>query len=305
MKNQIFIVCLVLSVVLFSGCTQQPVEGTQDIGQQANTNSLDSTTEADSKEEVGVGGNTPIKNNADAQESSEETGLKFSEWKASDNSITLQVPEGWTAIEKQVDNCTVDWSVSDVGKKNSAYMTNQIMVLKSEEARQMYKLYGLTGIDNAPVFAYMNAELASSQIVAPLSGSSNLQVVETDAEITMLFSQAVCIQGLAACDAEVFEATYKNNGLQMKGKYFVQTFDLGEGTTWWINVWGYTSPANQWEESKAVLEEIFTSVKYTEDWAAKCKSNTDTTSSIISEIVRKRQESAEKTTTEWDNYIRS
>ncbi|MFH1256214.1 MAG: hypothetical protein V1494_02880 [Candidatus Diapherotrites archaeon] len=305
MKKRIFLACLILVIVLFIGCTQQPLERTQNTGQQADANGLNSAAETGAKGEGGVGGGTATYNNSNAQAPGEETGLEFSEWKAQDNSITLQVPAGWAAEEKQVDNCTVNWSVGDSSGKSSAYMANQIMVLKSEDARQMYKLYGLAGIDDVPVSAFLAAEAASARIVAPLSGSSNLQVVGVDAELTPVFAQSVCIQGLAACDAKVFEATYENNATQMRGKYFVQTFDLGDGTTWWINVWGYTSPASQWEESKAVLEKIFTSVKYTDDWATKCKNNTDPASNVINEVIRKRQESAEKTAEEWTNQIGS
>ncbi|MCL6089150.1 MAG: hypothetical protein M1530_03230, partial [Candidatus Marsarchaeota archaeon] len=168
--------------------------------------------------------------------------LPFNEWSAPDGSITLQVPQGWTASERAISNCTVNWGVVNPAGTSSAYMINQLMVLKSEEARQMYKQYGLSGIDQAPVSGYLPAEQAVAQVVAPLDGSSDVQITARDAALTAQFSQAVCTVGLAACDAQVFEATYNYKGTAMRGRYFAQAYDFGEGTTWWINIWGYTAP---------------------------------------------------------------
>ncbi|MFH1306414.1 MAG: hypothetical protein ABIH83_02010 [Candidatus Micrarchaeota archaeon] len=231
-------------------------------------------------------------------------GGAFEEWKAPDGSITLQVPAGWKPSEKQVDTCTVSWAVLDPAGTSSAYMDNEIMVLKSEDARQMYKTYGMSGIDNAPVSSYLGAEQAVQQIIAPLTGASNVRIIYTDDAMSQQFSQAVCIAGFAACDARVFEAAYQRNGILMRGKYFVQTYDFGEGTTWWINIWGYTSPAEGWDNSIPVLERTFTSVKYTDEWAAKCQKNSDEASAVIGEVVKSRQASSEKSAEEWDKYIR-
>ena len=160
---------------------------------------------------------------------SAQAGLQFSEWKAPDGSITLQVPQGWNANEKQVDNCTVSWSVKSPDGTSDAFMNNEIMVLKSESARQMYKSYGLTGIDSVPVNGYLGAEQALSQVIAPLAGSSSVKVLSRDATLSSQFSQAVCIPGFAACDAQVFEAAFENKGTQMRGYYLVQRTTLARG----------------------------------------------------------------------------
>ena len=230
--------------------------------------------------------------------------LQFNEWSAPDGSITLQVPQGWTASERAVSNCTVNWGVVNPAGTSSAYMMNQLMVLKSEEARQMYKQYGLTGIDQYPVSGYLPAEQAVAQVVAPLDGSSGVQVVARDADSSRQFSQAACAAGLAACDAQVFEATYNYKGTAMRGRYFAQTFDFGEGTTWWINIWGYTAPQAEWDKSKDTLERVFSSVKYTDAWAARCRQGAAQVDTVVGDVIRKRQEAADKAAAEWDAYIR-
>jgi|GEM_PF-2823286 len=294
MKPDILLLGLA-AILLFSGCVSSGNEGNTGLVPE-NHESQPAENNAGGQDE-----NTGIGNGAGG--TAAEAALELQEWKAPDGSITLQVPAGWIAAEKKVDNCTVNWSVEDPTATKSAYMTNQAMVFKSEEAREMYRLYGLQGIDNVPVSGYLNAEEAVSQVIAPLTGSSNVKIVERDDGMSAIFSQALCIAGLAACDALVFDATYDNKGTAMKGKYFVQTFDLGEGTTWWINIWGYTSPAAEWENSRLLLEKIFTSVKYTDDWAAKCGENTETTAGIIKEVIKKRQEAAENTAEQWDQYV--
>lgn len=229
---------------------------------------------------------------------------QFSEWKAPDGSITLQVPTGWTASEKQADTCTVNWGVQDPAGTSSAYMTNEIIVLKSEYAHQLYAQYGVTGLANAPLSAYLTAEQAVPQIIAPISGATNVQIVAWDAEATQFFARAACTVGFAACDAQVFEATYDNKGTQMRGKYMVHTYDFGEGTTWWINVWGYTAPADSWNKTKGTLEKIFSSAKYTDSWAQNCKQNAAQTSGVVNQVVKDRQAASDRTTAAWDAYIR-
>lgn len=295
MKKTFFPVLVALfAAFIISGCvtpeTNAPLPENQNL---ADTNAPlapgpDNNNNTNPSPETGLGSN-------------EETGMQLSDWNASDNSITLKTPAGWTATEKQVDNCTVNWSVSDSTATKTAYMNNQILVFKSEDAREIYRTYGMQGVDQFPVSGYLVPEEAVSKIVAPLGGSSNVQITEMDTELSGQFSQAVCISGLAGCNALVFDATYENNGNSMKGKYFVQTIDLGDGYTWWINIWGYTSKASEWEESKELLETIFTSVQYTSDWSAKCQQNTNTTSSVIQEVIKKRQESMDNTVQQWNN----
>ncbi|MFH0954813.1 MAG: hypothetical protein V1777_01805 [Candidatus Micrarchaeota archaeon] len=229
------------------------------------------------------------------------SGIPLNEWKAPDNSLTLKIPSGWTAEEKQVDNCTVNWSVTDPTGTKIAYMNNQIMVLKSEQARQIYKTYGLQGADALPVSGYLLPEPAIVQIVAPLGNSSGVQITGRDAPMTEEFFKAVCFSGLAACDALVFDATYENQGANRTGKYFVQTFDMGDGTTWWINVWGYTSKTGDWEQSKDLLEQIFSSVQYTDSWSSKCQQNTGSATTVINEVIQKRQESMDNIVQQWNN----
>ncbi len=229
--------------------------------------------------------------------------LQFKEWSAPDGSITLQVPQGWTASERAISNCTVNWGVIDPSGTASAYMMNQLMVLKSEEARQMYKQYGLSGIDQYPISTYLPAEQAVAQVVAPLDGSSNVQIAARNAALSAQFSQAVCTPGLAACDAQVFEATYDYKGTAMRGTYFAQAYDFGEGTTWWINIWGYTSPAAEWDKSKDTLERVFSSVKYTDAWAARCRQGTAQVDTVVGDVIRKRQAAGDRAAQGWDEYI--
>ena len=229
---------------------------------------------------------------------------QFKEWTAPDGSITLLVPVGWTVTEQRVDSCTVNWAATSPSGTSQAFMTNQILVFKSEESRQLYKQYGLAGIDAAPVSVFLGAEQAVLQVVAPLSGASNVQIAEKDAAASRQLSQAVCAAGLAACDAQVFEATYVLNGISMRGKYLVHSFDFGEGTTWWINLWGYTSPANAWNEMHGTLEKTFGSVRYADGWTAKCKDNAAETSGVINQVVKDRQQSSKTAAEEWDAYIR-
>lgn len=234
----------------------------------------------------------------------EGAGAVFKEWKAPDGSITLQVPEGWKANEKQADRCSVNWAVRNPAGTSSAFMTNQIMVLKSESARQIYKTYGLTGIDSVPVAGYANAEQALSGVVARLSGAANVKVLGRDAALSSQFSQAACISGLAACDAQVFEAASSYNGTLMRGYYLVQTYDFGEGATWWINLWGYETPAADWEKSVGIVEKIFTSLSVTDEWAAKCGKSQAGAEIAINEVIKSRQAASEKSAAEWDKYIR-
>jgi len=229
--------------------------------------------------------------------------LTFNEWAAPDKSITMQVPEGWQAAERQVDTCTVSWSVLDPTGTSSAYMNNEIIVLKSENARQTYKAYGMAGIDNAPVSGYLGAVQAVQQIIAPLTGASDVHITYNDTAMGQQFSQAVCMAGLAACDAQVFEAAYRRNGTLMRGRYFVQTYDFGEGSTWWINIWGYTSPAVDWNRTSPALEKVFLSAKYTDEWAAKCKNNANEAETAINEVVKSRQAASDKAAEAWDRYI--
>lgn len=231
-------------------------------------------------------------------------GSASSEWKAPDGSITLQVPKGWAASERLTDNCTVSWEVRDAAGTSSAFMNNQVIVFKSENARQMYKAYGMAGIGNAPVGGYLGAEQALSQIIAPLSGSSNVKVLSRDAALSAQFSQAACIPGLAACDARVFEAAFNYKGVLMRGYYLVQAYDFGDGTTWWINLWGYEAQASDWEKSAGTLERIFTSVKATDKWAARCGASSGGAEGVINEVIRSRQASSEKSAEEWGKYIR-
>ncbi len=238
-------------------------------------------------------------------ETAGEGGLQFEDWTAPDGSITLQKPVGWTAVESQVDACTINWAVTNPGKTSEVFANNQILIFKSEAARQMYEQYGLTGaaIAAAPVSSYLNAEQAIAQIVAPLSDSSGFEVVARDAEASQQFSQEACFAGLAACDAQAFEAGFSHGGVAMRGAYFAQSFDLGDGGTWWINLWGYASPAAEWNASRGTLEKTFASVKYTDSWGKKCGSNADDATGIIRDVVKTRQAASEKAAQEWDEYI--
>ncbi|MFA6530088.1 MAG: hypothetical protein WCT31_00015 [Candidatus Micrarchaeia archaeon] len=284
---------IIAGVILFSifGCLTQPssAPSSQPPGSQAQGNNATGTISQSNI--TGIGG-------------TEQTGLTFSEWIAPDNSMTLQLPDGWQASEKQVDTCTVSWSVLDPAGTSSAYMDNEIMVLKSENARQIYKAYGMAGIDNVPVAGYLEAEEAVQQIIAPLTDASEVHVTYIDAELSRQFSQTVCIVGFAACNAQVFEAAYQRNGILMRGKYLVQTYDFGEGTTWWINIWGYTSPAADWNTSEQTLEKIFASAKYTDAWAATCQKNSNAAKTTIDEVVKSRQDASDKAAEAWDAYIR-
>ena len=294
-------VILVLAVVLslflaVFGCAgEQPSQQTPPLQSQPNQTEQQQASEAQ---------NSSVRAAAGGAGAGEEAGLAFGEWKAPDGSITLQVPEGWTANEKQADKCSVNWAVRDPAGTSSAFMNNQIMMFKSEGARAMYKSYGMTGIDNAPVSGYLGAEQAMQQIIAPLSGSSKVKVLSRDATLSLQFSQAACIAGLAACDAQVFEAAFDHDGMAMRGYYLVQTYDFGEGTTWWINLWGYEAPAAEWEKSVGTVEKIFTSAAYTEAWAAKCGKSPSEAETVIGEVVKSRQAASEKSAEEWDRYIR-
>lgn len=228
--------------------------------------------------------------------------LIFNGWEAPDGSIALQVPEGWQAAEAQVDKCTVNWAVNSPDGKSSAYASNQILVFKSDAARQTYQSYGLQAAGSAPVSAYLGAEQAVRQIIAPLTGASDVHVTYTYPELSSQYSSVACIAGLAACDAKVFEAAYQMNGTLMRGTYFVQSSDLGDGTTWWINIWGFTSPASEWDRSAPVLGKIFASANYTKSWAAKCGNNPGA-SDYIGGVVNKSRDASEKSAEAWDNYI--
>lgn len=292
-----------------SGCagTQTPQSSQQTPPVQTPQNQTPTQTEpAPVSQPQGPGPDYTILNttNGAGAGAGEIENSTFSEWKAPDNSITLQLPKGWQASEKQVDNCTVNWAALNPTGTSSAYMNNQIMAFKTEDAKQMYKAYGLTGIDSVPVSAYLGAEKATQQIIAPLTGASNVHITYQDAATSQQFSQAGCISGLAACDAKMFEAAYQRNNVLMRGKYFVQTYDFGEGTTWWINIWGYTSPAAEWGNSSATLEKIFTSVKYTDEWTARCTSKGADANGIIKEVIENRQAASDKAAEGWDKYIR-
>ncbi|MFA6035525.1 MAG: hypothetical protein WC759_01050 [Candidatus Micrarchaeia archaeon] len=244
----------------------------------------------------------------------EVPGVTFKEWKAPDNSMTLQLPEGWSAKEAQVDTCTVSWEVLDPAGTSSAYMSNEIAVFKSEDAKKMYAAYGFTGLESAPVSGYLSAEQAVVQIIAPMTGASEVQVTYVDDEVGAEFEQALCIQGMASCDAKVFEAAYKRNGVLMRGKYFVQTSDLGEGLTWWIYMWGYTSPASEWAAKRPVLDAVFMSAKYTDEWVKKCSgsgaagtsksSGAGTEQDVIAAVIKERQDAQDRAAEAWDAYIR-
>ena len=287
-----------LVAFLLLGCAQAPP--TQGAQPSSQTNVF-----TDSQGANGTGSGSAAAGTGDGTGQANATaGLQFNEWKAPDGSITLQVPVGWTATERQADSCTVSWAVTKPNGNSEAFMTNQMLVFKSEDARQTYKQYGLTGVDAAPVSGFLGAEQAVSQIIIPLSGSSDFQILERDSATAQQFSQAVCITGLAACDAQVFGAAYSYNGTPMRGEYFVQSFDLGDGTTWWINFWGYSAPAGEWNDTKAALEKIFSSVQYTDSWASKCGKTEGEPSDIIKEVVKSRQKASEAAAEEWDKYIR-
>lgn len=313
-KNLLLVFVAIAMLLLFSGCTVPGMNGKigfipEDGKNLAQANHAPAQTNAAGS----VSGNSTApaadknlgENTTGLGATTQNSGLELKEWKAPDGSITLQVPTGWPAAEKKVDNCTVSWSVTDPTSTKSAYMDNQIMVFKSEDAKGIYTAYGMQGIDNVPVSAYLLPEQAVSQIVAPLGGSSNVQILETDSAMSAQLSAAFCIQGLAACNSLVFDATYDNNGKAMKGKYFATTFDLGDGMTWWINQWGYTSPASEWEESKALLEQIFTSVKYTDAWSEDCQENAAATTGVINEVIKERQAASQDSAEQWDQYIRN
>ncbi|MDD5148428.1 MAG: hypothetical protein PHH08_03100 [Candidatus ainarchaeum sp.] len=294
MKAKILPCILIVILIVLGGCTAPAGNNQENNSTQPQAN--DTKPAANNADNSGLGEKT---------DSGLESGIELKEWAAQDNSITLQIPAGWNASEKQADKCTVNWSAENPEATKSVYMNNQVLVFKSEDAKEIYKAYGLAGADSVPVAAYMIPEEAVSKIIAPLGGSSNVAIAETDYEMSSYFSQAVCIQGLAACNALVFDATYINRGIAMKGKYFVQTLDLGDGSTWWINIWGYTSPAAEWEKSKALLEQIFTSVKYTDSWKAKCEQNSESAASVINEVIKKRLESSENNAEQWDAQIRN
>src|SRR3989344_1608709 len=303
-KNLLLVFAATAILVLFSGCTVPGMNGKIGFIPDGGKNQAGPDNAIVPGNSTGpVADENAGENSAGIGAAGAEVGLELKERKAPDGSITLQVPVGWAAAEKKVDNCTVSWSVNDPTSAKYAYMDNQIMVLKSEEAREMYKAYGLQGIDNVPVSGYLQPEQAVSQIVAPLAGSSNVQIVETDSTMAGQLSAAFCMQGLAECNALVFDATYDNKGTAMKGKYFALTFDLGEGTTWWIHIWGYTSPASEWEEAKGLLEKIFTSVKYSEDWSSKCQENAASTTVIINEVIKSRQAASQNAAEQWDEYV--
>ena len=143
------------------------------------------------------------------------------------------------------------------------------------------------------------------QIVAPLTGASGVRITYTDESASELFSKAMCANGLAACDAEVFEAAYQRSGILMRGKYFVHTFDLGDGGTWWIGIWGYTSPAVEWNQTGPILEKIFTSIQYTEAWKTRCKAGAADPGAIARNVISNRQEAEDRAAAGWDEYIKS
>ncbi len=288
-----------VAALLFSGCVQQsscPAKymkiGT-DCCLDANSNGICDRDEGANATSAGAAGGAGQTGGAGSGTDIVVNGLSFSQWTAPDNSITLQVPQGWTAIEKQVDKCTVNWAVRNPAGTSSAFMNNQIMVFKSESARQMYKSYGLPGTDSAPVSGYLGAEQALSSVVAPLSGSTNVQITGRDTQSSAIFSRGVCISGLAACDAQVLDLTYTSGAVPMRAMYLVQSIDLGDGTTWWISIWGYEAPAAEWDSTNAVLQKTFSSVNYTSDWASKCGSVAGA-ADVIHEVVIERQKAADR-----------
>ncbi len=294
-----FAILAIAAILLFSifGCAGQQAPQQQPAGGGQNQSQPVAGTDANGTPAAGAsnaGANGAAGGNA---------ALSFNEWKAPDGSITLQVPAGWQASEVRVDNCTVNWAALDPSGTKSAYMDNEILVFKSESARQMYKAYGLAGVDNAPVSGYLGARQAVEQIVAPLTGASNVHVTYTDSATGSLLSRALCSGVLAACDAQAFEAAYQRNGTLMRGEYMALAYDFGDGATWWINIWGYTSPASEWESSSPALEKIFASARYTDEWVARCGSGAANASGIINDVITSRQASSDKAAQAWDDYI--
>ncbi len=143
-----------------------------------------------------------------------------------------------------------------------------------------------------------------------MTGASNVQVTYVDAEASTQVSQALCIAGMAACDAKVFEAAYYRQGVLMRGKYMVQAFDFGDGLSWWINIWGYTSPAADWESKEPVLETVFNSAKYTDAWGTKCGqasssgAGANAEGDVIDAVLKNRQDAQDRAAAAWDAYIR-
>ncbi len=290
---------LAFTVVLAAGCVQQ--QANAQVSTQAGPTA--SPTPSIAATATPAASASPAASVAGSAGEGAEAGLQFKEWSAPDGSITLQVPDGWTATERQVGNCTANWAVTAPSGTSEAFMNNQMLVFKSEDARGIYKAYGLAGADAAPVSAYLAADQAVAQVVAPLSGSSGFQVAGTDAELAQLLSQATCIPGLAACDAQAFDATYIYKGMPMKGVYLAASFDLGDGSTWWINLWGYSSPAAEWDASRPVLEKIFTSAQYTESWKQKCGGESADVAGIVKEVIDARRIASENAARQWDEHI--
>jgi len=232
-----------------------------------------------------------------------DAALQFGEWTAPDGSITLLVPEGWKASEGQIDSCTVNWAALDSAESSKAFMNNQIMVLKSEDARQMYQSYGLAGVESSPVAGYLQPEQALSQVAAPLSGATNVQVASRDAALGEQLANALCMAGFSACNASAFDATFDYNGVKMHGRYFMQTYDFGEGTTWWINLWGYEAPEADWARASPIAGKILASAAYTDAWVSKCGKSSGA-AGVVDEVVKSRQAASDKAVEAWDKYIR-
>ncbi|HQT44851.1 MAG TPA: hypothetical protein PLO51_02650 [Candidatus Micrarchaeota archaeon] len=288
------VILAIAAILLFSifGCAGQQAYNQQNEGAGAQNQTLPANGTLQGNSNAGAGG-----------VAGGDAGLAFNEWKAPDGSITLKVPAGWQASEVRVDNCTVNWAVLDPSGTKSAYMDNEIMVFKSENAKQMYEAYGLAGAGNAPISGYLGAQGAVQKIIAPLTGASNVHVTYIDLATGSTLSRALCSGLLAACDAQAFEAAYQRNGTLMRGEYMALAYDFGDGTTWWINIWGYTSPAAEWDSSSPALEKIFASAKYTDEWVARCGAGAANASSVINDVIISRQASADKAAQAWDNYM--
>ncbi|VVC00953.1 Uncharacterised protein [uncultured archaeon] len=300
------VILAVVAILMFSiiGCVG-PQNGAQPQGPGPARTALNTTDRAQAG---GIGSANAGAGTGESAGAGAATGAatapQFSEWKAPDGSITLQVPQGWQVSEKQIDNCTVNWAVTNPAGTSSVYMNNQVMAFKSEDAKQIYKAYGLAGTESVPVSGYLGAEEAVKQIIAPLTGASDVSVTYRDDGMSKQFSQGMCIAGLAACDGQVFEAVYKRNGVLMRGKYMVLTFDMGDGSTWWTNIWGYTSPAADWNNTAPLLESVFASAKYTDAWTARCSYKGADPGVIINDVIKNNQAASERAAAGWDNYIR-
>ena len=217
----------------------------------------------------------------------ESANLEFEEYTSPDGYVSLQIPKGWNANVKNLDDIEYCVTVSKPGNTNIKFVYwTTLTSYESQDAIDMLLAYG--GNDKAPI----SPEATTSSFFANSGKFFGYSDFEEIANLGSNGYGGDVLQGKAkAKDGTVLEGIFTSTVLDMGTNYVLGVnvmFDLDEGIAL------MTAPDGEFTNWQPVLSQIFNSIEFSKAfWNARSRawSQISSNASRISQSTRQMSDS--------------